>query len=542
MKKLVLLLKPALFLINIALISGFFISPAFASDWEDPTWTDPDGIEDRFATGEPSVDGASNSVFGPNYQVRYPNHTIQAFNIDPPRMNIGCGGIDMHLFSASLASNSEWADFFSAVANSAPLYAARLLMATVCPSCDRVMSELQYMAQQMQQFSMNSCQFTENLYAKARDKSQGAAARNSVHNGTHADMRDASQKASMMSATGVKAMATENLPYADQERALAEMGYGFDMMNNIKYAKPDAKEILPSIIGGRYQAVPDTNSNNNQAVVNQMPPTVSSRQLIYLFMYGADGIHSEKLHFWHCDTFEPGTQICANVTKRPIKETKWYLDTHIDPYKTAQVKYPDNDDAQGFMLNKGHILADVGYFGLIYSLLMQAADNVQRGAEIGTARQVALPASEYPVGTFVNADFNSDQIHGFITYAQINLRPILTQAKYDLREAEALIQRAARLIALQYVQQYITQNLLALDFTSGDLHVDAEMRQRYEQAIQAISKEISAIYQQFVEMEQVMRNWNGEMDRLHEKVYLRVTNTNMVDQYAYSRGYGSNPN
>ena len=93
-----------------------------------------------------------------NVYLRTPQETLNPVNIQMPGYRAGCGGIDMYAGGFSYVNSDQLVAFMKAVANNAASFAFQVALETISPVIAEKVSELQSIAQRVNQFSASSCE------------------------------------------------------------------------------------------------------------------------------------------------------------------------------------------------------------------------------------------------------------------------------------------------------------------------------------------------------------------------------------------------
>lgn len=96
-------------------------------------------------------------VFGGSVSIRSPIKQINLVAFDPPRMNAGCGGVDLYGGSFSFINGKELIAIFRSVASNAAGLAFKAAIKVISPSLDSLITEFQTMLQSMNNLAKNSC-------------------------------------------------------------------------------------------------------------------------------------------------------------------------------------------------------------------------------------------------------------------------------------------------------------------------------------------------------------------------------------------------
>ncbi|MBA4118831.1 MAG: hypothetical protein C0514_08075 [Candidatus Puniceispirillum sp.] len=95
---------------------------------------------------------------GGGIYVRNGARNIQPMTLQMPSFRAGCGGIDLHLGGMSFVSGQELVSALRAIGSNAASYAFMLGLQTMSPQIYNVVSELNALAQKINQMNINSCE------------------------------------------------------------------------------------------------------------------------------------------------------------------------------------------------------------------------------------------------------------------------------------------------------------------------------------------------------------------------------------------------
>ena len=128
-----------------------FTQPAHA-DWFSE-------LTSELHTNSPAAwEGQKRGYFtGGGFAVRTQASREPLLNIQPPRVNAGCGGIDVFWGSFSYLNPEYLIQAFQNIMSAAPAYAFKLALQQLCDPCDDVMSALQQMAQAVNNIALDEC-------------------------------------------------------------------------------------------------------------------------------------------------------------------------------------------------------------------------------------------------------------------------------------------------------------------------------------------------------------------------------------------------
>lgn len=105
--------------------------------------------------------------FGGVY-VRSPVTSIQVASFDPPRVSVGCGGIDIYGGSFSFITADMLSQFIRNIAQNAAPLAFKLALDAVSPQLGAALNKFQDMAQKMNMAQKNSCEISQGMFDAAK--------------------------------------------------------------------------------------------------------------------------------------------------------------------------------------------------------------------------------------------------------------------------------------------------------------------------------------------------------------------------------------
>lgn len=97
-------------------------------------------------------------AFGGSFSMRSPLKSVNLVAFDPPRLNAGCGGIDLSGGSFSFINGQQLIQIFRSVASNAVGLAFKAAIKSISPSLSDLISEFQTLLQNMNNLAKNSCQ------------------------------------------------------------------------------------------------------------------------------------------------------------------------------------------------------------------------------------------------------------------------------------------------------------------------------------------------------------------------------------------------
>ena len=126
-------------------------------------------------TGPSAYQGQTAGYYsGGNVWTRFPQKSVQPFNLQLPSARAGCGGIDLFSGSFSFINSAELVAMMKGVANNALGFAFKLAISSISPQISKEIDFLQGAAQQLNQMNISSCEAAQGLVGAVWPKMQGA--------------------------------------------------------------------------------------------------------------------------------------------------------------------------------------------------------------------------------------------------------------------------------------------------------------------------------------------------------------------------------
>ena len=255
--------------------------------------------------------------------VRNQIDSVSLAHVTFPSIDAGCGGIDFFGGSFSFINADQLVEFLKNVASNALAYAFKMALKTTCDQCSIVMTELQNLANAMNNMNYNSCQLAQGIVdrsAKAIDDAlKGETDLKSIATGLVDDLSSAFNKTSGESgATAVKKDATNtarkdieiNFAYSAAKKA------GAAAIFSDGDSEKSTLEFLMSLTGTVIAKIPDESKPDSaMPTVTKYPSTITFED----FVEGnatkdASGnyVISRKVKAYACT--DPGADECLSIT------------------------------------------------------------------------------------------------------------------------------------------------------------------------------------------------------------------------------------
>ncbi|MEM8985172.1 MAG: conjugal transfer protein TraH [Pseudomonadota bacterium] len=127
-------------------------------------------------TGPTAFDGQAAGYYAlGNIFYRAPQRTTQLATLNLPSYSAGCGGIDFFAGSFSFVNSAELVALGKAIANNAAGFVFQVALETITPVIAEKISELNDLAQKINQASINSCETAQALVGSAWPKTDRAS-------------------------------------------------------------------------------------------------------------------------------------------------------------------------------------------------------------------------------------------------------------------------------------------------------------------------------------------------------------------------------
>lgn len=122
-----------------------------------------DGVNVNVTSPRAGMGQAGGYFTGGSLVMRAPQRNIQPLSMTGPSIRAGCGGIDIYTGGFSFIDSDQLVAMMQALGANATGVAFQLALATVCPMCSDVISEMNNLAQEINSQNFNSCQAAQQL-------------------------------------------------------------------------------------------------------------------------------------------------------------------------------------------------------------------------------------------------------------------------------------------------------------------------------------------------------------------------------------------
>lgn len=107
----------------------------------------------------PSMTG----VAGGSFTLKVPTQSFNIIAFDPPRIDAGCGGVDMYLGSFSFINAEQLKGMLRQVAQGAVGYAFKAAIRSICGSCAATLDDLQHIMDRLNSVGKNTCAISKTI-------------------------------------------------------------------------------------------------------------------------------------------------------------------------------------------------------------------------------------------------------------------------------------------------------------------------------------------------------------------------------------------
>ena len=145
---------------SIVVLLGLSTTSLFGT-WK--SWADGN-IQSTYTNSAVIKTSVTTAVAGPSLRVRWaPLTTVQPIHAEAPHMSVGCNGIDIGFGSLSFLNFDEIVSKLKAIAASAPAFAFKMAVDTVCSQCSTIMQDLENVVDDINSLSLDSCKASKQL-------------------------------------------------------------------------------------------------------------------------------------------------------------------------------------------------------------------------------------------------------------------------------------------------------------------------------------------------------------------------------------------
>ncbi len=255
---------------------------------------------------------------GGSASFRAPVRSVNLFTFDPPRLDLGCGGVDFFGGSFSFINADQLVALFRQIASNAIGVAFKRAINAISPDLGTLMENFQNKLQALNQAMKNTCALANMVVNSVADPSAAANQAQEITGKVKAATGSATDLFSGIldffskPSKGMKDAAANNqcsicgnLVWKSLTDNNAEEYFGAADGN-----QTSAREVIMSLIG---TVVVNAESDDQEPTSAPFDPTISMR----VFRYGSkhDGPSNVGMQIWHCaDGY--GRNKCLSLEKR----------------------------------------------------------------------------------------------------------------------------------------------------------------------------------------------------------------------------------
>ena len=471
---------------------------------------------------------------GGGYTVSFPQDRTNFINLTPPLINAGCGGIGIYFGGISYVSSAQFTALLKGIAADALGEALSIAIRTLCPVCATVLADLQKAAQLADQLALNQCGAAMALVDSAINSVPSM--KKYIQGRASADGGDSGQSGGFLSkfsdyandfskAINDRIQDLQNITDPTQKKEEANKSpMGNSVWKYLAGMTDEQKFFIMSLVGTNVRTPwPDSKS---ASTVKQRPiaATMSPEDLASIFMFGGDATKNQNLQIMQCnDTSPVALWECIAPYPVVIKDSKWYQ---------AQ-----DFNAEGVSLTK------YGFYGLSYSLMMQALNNVAANKPLGAGQKVTLPGNLYQQGTVLTTSFSQAQIEGFMSIAYVPLYRAINIAAFYPNVAKQLINNISEVVAAHYAIAYIKNYVLNLKKTGAIDSKNPGMQGLSGKPLEALQKSIGKMRDQLnSKLTLLLTNmqseeaWVNQLNQVQSTIYQQIMRNGLDENEAFSLG------
>lgn len=164
----------------VALSSGCYASTGWKS------WADGK-INTNYTSATSIKTQVTSALQGPQFRARWNSlGRIRPINVQSPKFSVGCNGIDIGFGSLSFLNFDELVEKLKGIAASAPAFAFKMAIDTVCSQCSTIMNDLEEIVNEINSMSLDSCSAAQGL-GNAAGEQITSALNLTAESGTYAD-------------------------------------------------------------------------------------------------------------------------------------------------------------------------------------------------------------------------------------------------------------------------------------------------------------------------------------------------------------------
>lgn len=460
---------------------------------------------------------------GGGLSVHFPKKSAHLVDVSSPHYSAGCGGVDIYTGGLSYISGEQFISLLKGIAANAMGYSFSLAMRTLCPVCASTVASLQKIAQSANQLAIHQCQFAMGLVdpatpMQARARAINMAALDKANSGKVSDFIAGIHAIGGSVAKAIEAVA-DSLKHIEQQsvqdQKVQESQYGSTTWKLLSGLSVSQKLLIQSLLGSvtRY---PYPAKHPDSIVLEPVSASMSIDELADLFIYGANAVRPNNAKLWLNACVNRGEQgnlfskkgipICEHIVRQPIKKSQWYHHANTSVYELALKRY--------------------GFFGMTYSLLFQALQNIREGHPLAYEQDVVLPAEIYGADVHLPGSFKRSEIQAFISIVPLPIYRAMNIAAVYPEVAEALVHNIAEIVAMEYAIQFINRHVLntqeAGNSVQGHIGLSEQRLQQLQKTLAAMQGRLHRRAKAVLSHINVTQAWVNQVNQIQSQLYTQT--------------------
>ena len=251
-------------------------------------WVD-DWLEQKTVSSPSAVYGQERDYFSAgSFSARWRTGIDYPITVEPPRMKLGCGGIDIFLGGLSFLNFDYLVSKLQRIMQTAPAFAFDIALKAICPSCSETLSKLENFVNALNHLQMGEC-----AASKALVTTISSAA--GVSGATQSEMAKATNE--FMTGSGLQNLYTAGNQLiqslngaapanADKQALIAGCSAGIvnlfrngSLMANVASDNGYSSTDIVDMIRGRFGDVLLTYNQNNGIQSTYIPPCSENSEI-----------------------------------------------------------------------------------------------------------------------------------------------------------------------------------------------------------------------------------------------------------------------
>ena len=272
------------------------------------------GYASNITQGGVYKDQAAGYYTGGSVFARTPSRNIDLVNIQMPSYKAGCGGIDLFTGGFSFINSDRFIQFLKNIGSNALGYAFQLALQTATPQIYNTISELNALAQEINNTSINSCEAAANLVGGVWPKSEASSKLLCTSMGSQKNaFSDWAQARQGCGAEGRRdeINAQKSPEFKDVLGDEFNLAWKALSKNGFLSADPTLAEFFMSLSG----SIISRNTGGGRLQISHLPSLANNSDLLSVLLTGEG-----EAQIYQCDDREEDR--CLNPRKGPFRISK----------------------------------------------------------------------------------------------------------------------------------------------------------------------------------------------------------------------------